>query len=93
VTNIPVSSPTIERDRDFSPVQPADAEYYCLKDSPVFESPAKSVRVVADVHQGKRMHVIGISDKFLQIKMRDGIVGFVPKEIAEYKEAWIHLDK
>jgi Restriction endonuclease len=87
------ASTPIEHDADLSRLEPADAEYHCLKDSPVFESPAKSVRVVAQVHQGKGIHVIGFTDNFLRIKMRDGTVGFVPKEIAEYKEAWIHLDK
>jgi hypothetical protein len=81
-----------EYDEGLTHVEPADAEYVCLEDSPVFENARASARVLAHVHKGRGIHVIGRADRFLQIKMRDGTVGFVPKEIASYKEPWIEVD-
>jgi hypothetical protein len=73
---------------DDSMLQPADALYAVVEDSPLYERRNLSSNVIDQVHRGRTIHVIGVSDRFLQVKLRRGPVGFVPKEAAEYQHDW-----
>jgi hypothetical protein len=39
--------------------------------------------VVGQVHRGKFVHVTGIAGDWLQVKLRNGTVGFIPVTAAE----------
>jgi len=64
-------------------VKPVDRKFLLTHDSPVYENPDSSSRVVAHVHKRGFVHVIGIAGDLLQIKLRSGIVGFIPIKTAE----------
>jgi hypothetical protein len=55
----------------------------------VFEKPSDSSAILASVHMGRTLHVIGIAGTFLQVRMKNGAIGFVPKAIACNKSAWL----
>lgn len=57
--------------------------FLLTKNSPVYESPDTTSRQVAKVTRRKYVHVIGITGNFLQIKLRSGIVGFIPTSAVE----------
>ncbi|MFZ0887114.1 MAG: hypothetical protein WA005_01560, partial [Candidatus Binataceae bacterium] len=58
-------------------------KFLLTQDSPVYENPDSSSRVVAHVHKRGFVHVIGIAGDWLQIRLRSGIVGFIPIKSAE----------
>ena len=66
-----------------APVKPLNKKFLLGHDSPVYESPRQDSEVVAQVHRGKFVHVVGITGNWLQIKMRTGIIGFIPASVAE----------
>ncbi len=47
-------------------------------DSPVYNDPDEKSKVVARVHRGKYVMVTGVGDKWLRVRLRTGIVGFIP---------------
>ncbi|MGH7812970.1 MAG: tetratricopeptide repeat protein [Candidatus Binataceae bacterium] len=57
--------------------------FLLTKSSPVYRDPNSASAVVARVHRRKYVHVIGIAGNFLQIKLRDGTIGFIPASAAE----------
>lgn len=75
---------------DDSTIHPTNDVYDVLQNSPVFENPNVSSNVVAHIRRGKAIHVIGTSDKFLEIKRRSGVVGFVPRSVAKYRKEYEH---
>lgn len=52
-------------------------------DSPVYKAADSSTAVVAHVHRGYYVHVTGIQGNYLQVKLRNGTVGFIPVAAAE----------
>ena len=70
-------------------IEPNDSLFEAIEDSPVFESPSDSSIVLAHVHTGRTLHVIGVAGGFLQIRMKEGTIRFVPKAVASYKSAWL----
>jgi tetratricopeptide (TPR) repeat protein len=52
-------------------------------DSPVYDDTTATSRVVAHVHRGKYVMVTGVGDKWLRIRLRSGIVGFIPTSAVE----------
>ncbi|MBV8454230.1 MAG: tetratricopeptide repeat protein [Deltaproteobacteria bacterium] len=52
-------------------------------DSPVYESMSDNARVIAQVHQRKYVHVIGLGGQWLRIQLRNGTIGFIPATAAE----------
>jgi tetratricopeptide (TPR) repeat protein len=57
--------------------------FLLTKSSPVYESPDTTSRQVAKVQRKKYVHVIGIAGSYLQIKLRNGTIGFIPIAAAE----------
>jgi tetratricopeptide (TPR) repeat protein len=57
--------------------------FLLTKNSPVYESPDPTSRQVAKVQRKKYVHVIGITGSYLQIKLRNGTIGFIPISAAE----------
>jgi tetratricopeptide (TPR) repeat protein len=63
-------------------VKPIDKKFLVTHDSPVYENPDSRSRVVARVHKAGYVRVTGISGDWLRIKMRSGVVGFIPIKAA-----------
>jgi tetratricopeptide (TPR) repeat protein len=70
-----------------SPAMPAlravDRKFLLTHDSPVYQSASASSPPVAQVHRRRYVHVTGIQGSWLRIKMRNGMVGFIPVSAAE----------
>jgi len=64
-------------------VKPLNKVFLLTKNSPVYESPDSSSNVVGQVHKKKYVHVVGLAGDYLQIKLRNGTIGFVPETAAE----------
>jgi tetratricopeptide (TPR) repeat protein len=64
-------------------IKPLNKVFLLTKNSPVYESPDSSSNVVGQVHKKKYVHVVGLAGNYLQIKLRNGTVGFVPQAAAE----------
>jgi tetratricopeptide (TPR) repeat protein len=64
-------------------VKPLNKVFLLTKNSPVYENPDPSSNVVGQVHKKKYVHVVGLAGTYLQIKLRNGTVGFVPETAAE----------
>jgi tetratricopeptide (TPR) repeat protein len=57
--------------------------FLLTKNSPVYENPDPTSRQIARVKRKKYVHVIGITGSYLQIKLRNGTIGFIPISAAE----------
>jgi len=64
-------------------IKAVDKKFALTHNSPVYENPDNTSRVVGKVSRRKWVHVIGISGNWLQIKLRNGAVGFIPTSAAE----------
>ncbi len=64
-------------------VRPIRKRFELTKNSPVYQNPDQTSAVLAQVHRGRWVNVIGISGDWLQIRMRNGTVGFIPTAAAE----------
>jgi tetratricopeptide (TPR) repeat protein len=64
-------------------VRPIRKRFELTKNSPVYQNPNQTSPVLAQVHRGRWVNVIGISGDWLQIRMRNGTVGFIPTAAAE----------
>jgi tetratricopeptide (TPR) repeat protein len=64
-------------------IKPLNKLFLLTKNSSVYESPDVSSHAVGQVRRKKYVHVTGISGEFLQIKMKNGTVGFIPVSAAE----------
>src|SRR5215469_12467860 len=64
-------------------IKPLNKVFLLTKNSPVYESPDSTSTVVGQVHKRKYVHVVGLAGNYLQIKLRNGTVGFVPETAAE----------
>jgi tetratricopeptide (TPR) repeat protein len=70
----PAAAPTIK---------PLNKLFLLTKNSPVYQSPDDTSSTVAKVKRKKYVHVIGITGNYLQIKLRNGTIGFIPITAAE----------
>jgi tetratricopeptide (TPR) repeat protein len=64
-------------------LKPVNRKFKLTKDSPVYQSADSSTAVVGQVHHGHFVHVTGIQGNWLQIRLRNGTVGFIPVAAAE----------
>ena len=64
-------------------IKAIDKKFRLTHNSPVYENPDRTSRVVGKVSRRKYVHVIGITGNWLQIKLRSGTVGFIPTSAAE----------
>ena len=60
-----------------------DKNFRLFHNSPVYQDADSGSAVVGQVHKRKFVHVIGMSGDWLQIKLRNGTVGFIPTNAAE----------
>ncbi|HZP45160.1 MAG TPA: tetratricopeptide repeat protein [Candidatus Binataceae bacterium] len=60
-----------------------DKKFLLTHDSPVFEAPSNGSPVVAQVHHGRLVHVTGITGDWLRVRLKTGVVGFIPTNAAE----------
>ncbi|MGO9452646.1 MAG: tetratricopeptide repeat protein [Candidatus Binataceae bacterium] len=64
-------------------IKPLNKVFLLTKNSPVYQNPDQSSTVIGQVRRKKYVHVIGLSGDYLEIKLRNGTVGFVPETAAE----------
>jgi outer membrane protein OmpA-like peptidoglycan-associated protein len=59
-------------------IEPADTVFDVTHDSPVYEKPNRQSKRVAQVHAAGKVRVIGHALKYTQVRMHNGVEGFVP---------------
>lgn len=64
-------------------VKPVNKVFLLTHNSPMYAEPDSGSAVVGQVRHKKYVHVIGITGTWLQIKLRNGTVGFIPISAAE----------
>lgn len=64
-------------------IKPLNKLYLLTKNASVFQTPDETGTVVGQVRRKKYVHVTGITGNFLQIKLKNGTVGFIPVAAAE----------
>jgi len=64
-------------------IKPLNKKFLLTHDSDVYANPDNASAVLAHVHHRKFVHVIGIAGDWLQIKLKTGVVGFIPTSAAE----------
>jgi len=82
-TTAPESAPSQTAAAGSTKVKPLNKVFLLTKNSPVYESPDTTSNVIGQVHRKKYVHVVGLAGNYLQIKLRNGTVGFVPEAAAE----------
>jgi tetratricopeptide (TPR) repeat protein len=70
----PAGSPTIK---------PLNKLFVLTKNSPVYQNPDETSATIGEVRRKKYVHVTGITGNFLQIKLKNGSIGFIPVAAAE----------
>ena len=64
-------------------IKPLNKLFVLTKNSPVYQSPDETSSTIGEVRRKKYVHVTGITGNFLQIKLKNGSVGFIPIDAAE----------
>ncbi len=64
-------------------IKPLNKLFLLTKNSPVYQNPDETSSTIGHVRRKKYVHVTGISGNYLQIKLRNGAVGFIPETAAE----------
>jgi tetratricopeptide (TPR) repeat protein len=64
-------------------VKPLNKLFLLTKNSPVYQNPDDTSLTIAQVRRKKYVHVTGITGDYLQIKLRNGTVGYIPTTAAE----------
>jgi hypothetical protein len=59
-------------------VRPAEHIFRLTADSQVYSQPNRWGAVLAKVHQGHDVHVVGSALSYVKIQMKSGVEGFVP---------------
>jgi len=59
-------------------VKPSEHVFRLTTDSPVYSQPNRWGSVLAQVHQGHDVHVVGSALSYVKIQMKSGLEGFVP---------------
>jgi hypothetical protein len=64
-------------------VKPTDKIFLLSHDAGVLDKPNRWAKRLAEVHQGHNVHVVGVSLNYLQIRMKNGLQGFIPQTALE----------
>jgi tetratricopeptide (TPR) repeat protein len=64
-------------------IKPLNKLFVLTKNSPVYQSPDETSSTIGEVRRKKYVHVTGITGNFLQIRLKNGTVGFIPVAAAE----------
>jgi len=64
-------------------IKPLNKLFVLTKNSPVYQNPDETSSTIGEVRRKKYVHVTGITGNFLQIKLKNGSVGFIPIDAAE----------
>ena len=64
-------------------VSPVDKVFMLTHDAGVLEKPNRWARKLAEVHQGRNVHIVGIALNYMQIRMKSGLEGFIPTSALE----------
>jgi tetratricopeptide (TPR) repeat protein len=64
-------------------VKPLNKLFLLTKNSPVYQNPDTTSSTVGQVRRKKYVHVTGIAGDYLQIKLKNGTIGFIPVAAAE----------
>ncbi len=59
-------------------VKPTDKIFVLTHDAGVLEKPNRWAKKLAEVHQGRNVHVVGLSLNYMKIRMKSGLEGFIP---------------
>jgi cation diffusion facilitator family transporter len=59
-------------------IKPIDKLFQLTHDAAVLEKPNQWAKKVAEVHQPHNVHVIGLALEYMMIRMKNGLVGFIP---------------
>ena len=64
-------------------VKPLNKLFLLTKNSPVYQNPDETSSTIGHVRRKKYVHVTGITGDYLQIRLRNGTIGFIPVAAAE----------
>jgi tetratricopeptide (TPR) repeat protein len=64
-------------------IKPLNKLFLLTRNSPVYLNPDETSSTVGQVRRKKYVHVTGITGNYLQVKLRNGTVGFIPVSAAE----------
>ena len=64
-------------------IKPLNKLFLLTKNSPVYQNPDDTSTTVGEVRRKKYVHVTGIAGNYLQIRLKNGTVGFIPETAAE----------
>ena len=64
-------------------IKPLNKLFLLTKNSSVYQNPDVTSAAIGQVRRKKYVHVTGITGEFLQIKLKNGSVGFIPVSAAE----------
>jgi len=64
-------------------IKPLNKLFLLTKNSPVYQNPDATSSTIGQVRRRKYVHVTGIAGDYLQIKLKNGTVGFIPESAAE----------
>jgi SH3 domain-containing protein len=64
-------------------VRPADKVFVLTHDAGVLDKPNRWGKKLAEVHQGKNVHVVGLALNYMRIRMKNGLEGFIPTTALE----------
>jgi tetratricopeptide (TPR) repeat protein len=64
-------------------VKPLNKLFLLTKNSPVYQNPDETSSTIGQVRRKKYVHVTGVAGDYLQIRLKNGTVGFIPESAAE----------
>jgi hypothetical protein len=64
-------------------LRPADKVFVLTHDAGVLDKPNRWGKKLAEVHQGKNVHVVGLALNYMRIRMKNGLEGFIPTTALE----------
>jgi tetratricopeptide (TPR) repeat protein len=64
-------------------IKPLNKLFLLTKNSPVYQNPDETSVTVGQVRRRKYVHVTGITGDYLQIRLKNGTIGFIPAAAAE----------
>jgi len=59
-------------------VAPTDKMFKLTSDASVLDEPNHAAKKLAEVHQGRDVHVIGVALNYMKIRMKSGVEGYIP---------------
>jgi tetratricopeptide (TPR) repeat protein len=64
-------------------IKPLNKLFLLTKNSPVYQDPDATSSTIGEVRRKKYVHVTGITGDYLQIRLKNGSIGFIPVSAAE----------